>query len=385
MAGSISHRAGRPKPWLARYRAPDGGERSKAFETKFKAERWLRDQLGKIDADLWVDPVAGQILFEVWAPMWLAGKVRLTTKTRTGYEGILTSRVYPTFGRMPIGRITKTMVKHWVAGMTGEGLSASRIRNCFNVLAACLEAAADEGLIGRNPARGVELPAQTDPDHRYLDAAEVDRLLASVPAIADQALIAVLAYGGLRWGEAVALRRGRVDVLARRLRIVEAATEVGGKLVFGEPKTHRRRTVQLPGFVAEFIGRHLEDRPADPEACVWAAARGGPLRYTAYRSRVWNRAVRDAGLDGLTPHDLRHSCASLMRAAGADVSQIQAQLGHRSPVVTLSVYTHLFEDAFDPVMDALDDQHRRLPRTTGGPDVVPLDPDRRESGFDQGV
>ncbi len=95
---------------------------------------------------------------------------------------------------------------------------------------------------------------------------------------------------------------------------------------------------------------------------MWVASRGGPLRYNPYRNRVWDKAVAEAGLEGVTPHALRHTCASLMRAAGADVKEIQAQLGHRSPVVTLSVYTHLFEDAYDSVMDRLDTDHRDLVR-----------------------
>jgi hypothetical protein len=66
-----------------------------------------------------------------------------------------------------------------------------------------------------------------------------------------------------------------------------------------------------------------------------------------------------------------------MRAAGADVKQIQQQLGHRSPVVTLSVYTHLFEDAYDPIMDRLDEEHRDLVRPKSGPNVSDLK--RRES------
>lgn len=200
-----------------------------------------------------------------------------------------------------------------------------------------------------------------------------------------RSLILTLAYGGLRWGEAVALRRGRVDVLRRRLSIAEAATEVSGRLVFGEPKTHRRRYVHLPAFVAEELARHLQNRPTDPHTLVWVAPKGGPLRYNPYRSRVWDKAVTDAGLNDLTPHSLRHTCASLMRAAGADVKEIQVQLGHRSPMVTLSIYTHLFEDAFDSVMDRLDTDHRELVRPRSGPNVVELSRQGREQSSDQGV
>jgi hypothetical protein len=74
-----------------------------------------------------------------------------------------------------------------------------------------------------------------------------------------------------------------------------------------------------------------------------------------------------------------------MRAAGADVKQIQAQLGHRSPVVTLSVYTHLFEDAYESVMDCLDTEYRELLRPTSGPEVIEISQPGGSQVSDQGV
>ena len=382
MAGSIQHRSDRPKPWRARYWGPDGRQHSRSFERKINAERWLRAELSRLDHGEWLDPSAGARLFSDWAEVWLAGKAAVTEKTWDGYESILRSRVLPTFGQVPVGKVTRDAVGRWIADLKADGLSPSRIRNCYNVLAACMDAAVDEGLIGRNPARRVELPRQRPYDHRYLTARQVDRLAAAFPSDADRALVVVLAYGGLRFGEAVALRRARVDILRRRLEIAEAATEVAGRLVFGEPKTHRRRFVQLPRFVAETLARHLADRPSGSDTLVWSAPNGGPLRYGNFRSRVWKPIVRRAGpdLEGITLHALRHTTASLMRAAGADVKEIQQQLGHLSPVVTLSVYTHLFEGALDPVMERLDDEHRSLAWPSRDPNVTELGHRQRKKG-----
>jgi hypothetical protein len=207
--GWIKKRADRPSSWRAGYRGPDGREHSKSFERKIDAERWLRSELQKADLGIWVDPEAGKIVLEDWSAIWMSRRVGLTEKTRVGYQGILNSRVLPTFGVIPLRKVTRTAVAGWVSGMSNEGLSPSRVRNCFNVLAACLDAAVNEGLVGRNPARGAELPAQAaQAEHRYLTAQQVDDLASSVPTLADRSLILTLAYGGLRWGEAVALRGG---------------------------------------------------------------------------------------------------------------------------------------------------------------------------------
>lgn len=177
-----------------------------------------------------------------------------------------------------------------------------------------------------------------------------------MPGFEHQTMVYVLAYGGLRWGELAALRRGRVDVLRRRLDIKESIVEISGFLSFGTPKTYQTRTVQLPAFVATMVGRHLENVEDDPTALVFTAPRGGPLRYSNTRRGMWDPARSRAGADlqEITPHDLRHTCTSLMRAAGADVKAIQQQLGHQTATVTLNTYTHLFEDDLDEVMNRLD-------------------------------
>ncbi len=351
--GSIDRREnGR---YRARHEGPDGRWHSRTFDRKSDAERWLTDQLSKSNRGQWVDPNAGLVAFAEFSRAWLKSKSRIKEKTREGYRSLLDSRILPTFGSVHLARLDRSMVGSWVRSMTDEGLSSSRIRQAHQCLAAILEQAVDDGLIGRNPARRVELPRLRQPDHRYLNAEQVARLADAMPDVGHRTLVFVLAYGGLRWGEMAALRRGRVDVLRRRLEIKEAFTEISGRLSLGSPKTHGSRTAHLPPFVAEMLGVHLQSVADKADALVFAAPLGGPLRYSNARRAFWDPARLKAGTDlhAITPHDLRHTCASLMRAAGADVKSLQQQLGHRSATVTLNTYTHLFEGDLDDVMDRL--------------------------------
>ncbi|MDF1597969.1 MAG: tyrosine-type recombinase/integrase, partial [Acidimicrobiia bacterium] len=342
--------------YRARYEGPDGRWHSRTFDRKTDAEKWLTDQLARANRGQWIDPNGGLISFADYATSWLMAKSRIKPKTREGYRSLLESRILPTLGRTRLATIDRSMVGSWVRSMTQEGLSASRIRQAHQCLAAILEQAVDDGVIGRNPARRVELPRLREPSHRYLTAEQVTRLAEAMPSGQHKTMVYVLAYGGLRWGELVALRRGRVDVLRRRLQITQSATEIAGRLDFGTTKNNQSRTVHLPAFVSEFLGRHLEDVEDAPGALVFTAPRGGPLRYPNMRKAVWDRAREQSGEDlvDITPHDLRHTCASLMRAAGADVKAIQQQLGHRNATVTLNTYVHLFEGDLAELMDRLD-------------------------------
>jgi len=320
--------------YRARYEGPDRRWHSHTFDRKVDAQRWLADQLSRLNHGLWIDPTAGLVTFDTYAAAWLAAKTRIKPKTREGYQSLLRSRIMPTFGPIRLASIDRAFVGSWVRTMTDDGLSSSRIRQAHQCLAAILEQAVDDGFIGRNPARRTELPRITEPEHRFLTAEQVARLAEAMPTRQHATMVYVLAYGGLRWGELVALRGGRVDVLRRTLQITQSATEVAGYLEFGTTKTHQSRTVHLPASVSELLGQHLEDVEDQSEAFVFPAPRGGPLRYPNMRKAVWDRARDQAGGDlaDITPHDLRHTCASLMRAAGADVKAIQQQLGHRNAV-----------------------------------------------------
>ncbi len=160
------------------------------------------------------------------------------------------------------------------------------------------------------------------------------------------------AYTGIRWGEAAALRVGRVDLERRRLSIDEATAEVGGKVIFGTPKTHTCRVVPFPAFLAGPLTELIAGR--GPDELLFTAPGGGVLRNTNFRSRVFEHAKADLGLGALRIHDLRHTAASLAVAAGANVKVVQRMLGHASAAMTLDVYTGLFAEDLDSVAERLD-------------------------------
>jgi integrase len=147
-----------------------------------------------------------------------------------------------------------------------------------------------------------------------------------------------------------ALRVGSLDRRRRRLRVSAAVVEVRGQLVEGTPKTHQQRAVPLPRFLIDELAAHVEGRSGDD--LVFTTSAGAPLRNTNFRRRHWDKAVKASGLDGLTPHDLRHTAASLAVGAGANVKAVQQMLGHASAAMTLDVYAGLFYRGRRPVARA---------------------------------
>jgi integrase len=259
--------------------------------------------------------------------------------------------------------ITHAEVVSWVAELTASGLSASTVRHVHRVFAMLLGLAVRDGRLSRNPAERVPLPRLRRADKRFLDHDQVAELADAAGPY--RLVVLVLAYCGLRFGELADLRVRRVDLLRCRLEVAESVTEVAGLVVFGTPKTHQRRWVPLPRSLAAELGAELAGK--GPDDLVFISPEGGPVRINNFRTRCFDRAAVRAALPGLTPHELRHTAASLAVSAGANVKVVQRLLGHASASVTHDVYSGLFDDDLEVVADLLDLGPRGRVRTGCGP------------------
>jgi integrase len=172
----------------------------------------------------------------------------------------------------------------------------------------------------------------------------------------DPEVVRFPAYTGLRWGEMAALRVCDFDMLRRRLNVSRSVTESGG-LVWSTPKTWERRSVPFPASLGDELAVLMVGKGRDD--LVFTDQRGGVLRNSNWRARVFQPAVEKCQTDddtfpSITPHDLRHTAASLAASAGANVKAVQRMLGHAKASMTLDVYADLFDDDLDAVAVNLD-------------------------------
>ncbi len=348
---SIRRRNGR---WQARYRGPDHMERSRTFDRKLDAERWLAEQSAAMARGSWLDPAGAAISFADWWATYIDQAAKRPS-TRARDQGAAERWLLPVLGHLRLGQITPTMVRSVVAQMADAGLAPSTVRTFYGVLQGAMTAAVEADLIGRSPCRGIKLSAERRRDPRFLS---VDELVTLAEAIDPQyrAMVFLAGVVGLRFGECAGLRVGRIDFLRRTVTVLETANEVGGRVLFGEPKTKAsRRTVSMPKFVAEELAFHLAGRaPVDPGDLVFTSPGGAPLRRKHFRSRVWVPTVRRAGMEDLTFHGLRHSAVGLMIELGTHARVIQKRMGHSSIRTTMDVYGSVLEDVDNEVIDGLD-------------------------------
>ncbi|WP_414687298.1 tyrosine-type recombinase/integrase [Mycobacterium sp.] len=162
-------------------------------------------------------------------------------------------------------------------------------------------------------------------------------------------------------------------MLRRRATISENAVEVGSEIIVGTTKGHKLRSVPLPDFLLPYLARQCEDRRRDD--LLFPGDDGGYLKRPHAGSGWFDKAGRASGVPRTTPHDLRHTAASLAVSSGANIKAIQKMLGHASAAMTLDIYADLFDDDLEAVATALDKARAR--ESVGKMWARPSEPTRR--------
>ncbi|GAB3239975.1 tyrosine-type recombinase/integrase [Mycolicibacterium hippocampi] len=361
--------------WRGWYVGDDGKQHTRDCRTEVEAEAWSRDQRGKVVTNTWVSPAVGTGTFRSVAEDWLLTKTGAQRKPKTiaGYRSILDTLVLPRWGDVPMKEITYPQISAWFAGLSvngaqsGKPLSASRIRQTHQLMGAVFKYAVKAGLATKNVVAEIdtreELPSESVREMQYLNHRQLLDLADRCGKYGTLTL--VLGYCGLRFSEAVALRRGSVK--NGKLIIRESATAVTGKgMVTSGTKTGKIREVAVPPPVWSHI---LAELPTDADDLIFPGRNGNNLTLGQYRW-VFDEAVRQlqrlamdqrqAEIDAeeldehgqpitpefpsISPHALRHTAASLLIKTGANIKVVQRQLGHATASMTLDRYGHLYSD-----------------------------------------
>lgn len=356
--------------WRVRCTGPDGTRRSQTFPTKSDARAWLATQRADIVRRTWRATEVGKRTVGAYAVDYLA-RSDLRESTKDLYRGLWARHLEAPWDDVPVGDITTQAVRAWHATAT-RTTGPTALAQSYRLLRAILNVAVQDEVVATNPCRlrsaGTPKPARAS---RSLSSQEVLALSMAVP---DKytALILVLAFGGLRFGEATALRRTDVSANGNSVRVERSVRYISGAWHVGPPKSEAgRRSVALPEFVAVAVRHHLSEWvPDSPEALVFGTKSGRYL-HGANFGQTFRRAVDSMGdLPPVRVHELRHTGATLAAAAGASTKELMRRIGHASPAAAL-VYQHAVDDRDAEIARALDALATATP--TASMEPIPAD------------
>jgi len=344
-----------PKRYRARYRGPDGVERSKTFERRVDAERWLDRLRGDLARGLYVDPEAGRQLFKDYAAAWRETQLHRDL-TKALLDSVIPRHVLPFFGDRPLGSVRPSEIQGWVKDRA-EVLAPASVEIAYGVVAAVFRAAVADRLIPASPCSGIKRPSRVRSQLHQDQILTTDEVLALVASVPERyrALVLIGAGAGLRSGEALGLTEARVEFLRRQLRIDhQLITAPRRDPYLGPPKTQAsNRIIPVPDAVIKALAAHRERYRPGPWGLLFTSEQDAPIRRQNF-GRIWRVAVGRAGVvRGTRFHDLRHYYASLLIRHGESVKVVQARLGHASAAETLDTYSHLWPDSEERTRQAV--------------------------------
>ncbi|MGH3407163.1 MAG: tyrosine-type recombinase/integrase [Streptosporangiaceae bacterium] len=340
-----------------RYPGPDGRLRTGAdtYADKRSADRALSLIEGQMMTGEWTDPQRGKVALQTYAETWIAQRPNLRPRTVELYTWLLAKHIGPYLGRVPIGKLSPEMVREWRAELLSKGVSVSATAKAYRLLRAVLMTANEDRIIPRNPCR-IRGGGDEQPEERpVLTVAQVFELADLMKDRRFRALVLLVTFGSLRWGEAIALRRGDIDLDARSVSIRRQYVETTSRVVLGPPKSRAGvRTVGIPKAIIPALRDHFETYVGPEEtALLFTGARGGVLRRGNFRrGSGWAQAVTKLGVPGLHFHDLRHT-GNMLAAPGASLGDLKARMGHDSARAAM-IYQHATAEADQVIAEALD-------------------------------
>lgn len=303
-------------------------------------------------------PERGDSLYEDYhEKWWKSKKPSLTDSAIRTYES--SSRLYevPFFKGKNIAEITPGDVQDFVNSL--NHLSPGYIKTIYAHFRAFMNSVEALEDIDRTPCRrGIILPTKAHSRKKYLGPTDVWRLIeaGSQPY---PTLFATLTLSGIRIGECLGLKVKSIDFQTGKIRI-EEAWDTNGRTLH-EPKSKASiRDVEMIGCLSEILASYLKETGLeDPEDFIFPSPRKAnqPLSYGSVIG-VFHKIREKLGLPECRIHDLRHSFASIMIAAGVAIPTISRNLGHSSPVITMQVYAHEITEMVGPALEVADELFR---------------------------
>ncbi len=349
------------------YRAPT------TFGAKDDAIAWLAARRAEIEMRVWAPEVAVRAAFQrsvptlrEYADKWLANrKTRgraLRPTTLHQYRVLLDTYVYPTLGDKRLDRISVEEVNKWYDQLA-PGRETVRA-HAYSLLRTIFTSAASERpypLIPYNPAH-IRGAGNTTRVHR-VQPASLEELQTIVEELPNRyKLMALLAgWCAMRFGELAELRRGDIDLSAKRVKIRRGVVRVDGEFIVGPPKSDAGvRDVAIPPHLVPLVKDNLSDHTAPgKDALLFPAATDGNRHMApATLYKVYYPAREAAGRKDLRWHDLRHTGAVLAAQTGATLAELMGRLGHTTPGAAMR-YQHAAADRDTEIA-------RRLSELAGG-------------------
>ena len=314
--------------------------------TKRKAKDKLREIEDQLARGIFI-PEKKIPIFKDVAENWLEYKKPNTRfNTWEKYDGYVRNH-YQLFLEVRIDRITTAKIEKFISAKQIAGTNITTLKKMLVALNQIMKYAVRHHYLDHNPVLNAEKPKDQRGENekefiRVLTPEQITTLLAKVDSYEFKILFQLALFSGARQSELFGLKWTDIDWQNRQIEIKRSYN--GRRWYPPKSKASRRKIDIGPAMVSELKRWRLKSSYSGDEDLIFPDDAGNPLDPTSVVRNYFYPALKSAELPRIRFHDLRHTYASLLIDQGENIKYIQSQLGHSTPVTTLSVYAHLMSD-----------------------------------------
>ncbi len=359
--------------WEGRYTAGYDSDTGKRIIRNVlgKTQAEVKEKLAKAIGDSKeLDIVhSGEYTVAEWLRLWyqLYAEPNVRPTTAEYYRRAIELHTIPRIGEIKLDKLTARDVQKLYRDLQENGrlrevqkekhpgLSGSTVRGIHMMLHNALDRAVKDRLILRNPTEDCVAPRVEKQEMKVLSPEEMKRYLDAAEQRGVLPMFYLELTSGIRKGELVALLWSDLDVEHRTISVSKAAgRNAEGEIEVRRPKTETSvRTISIPQATVDLLLLEHEQHPGNP--WMFPSPRTGKMYYPDSVVNLHKKVLRDAGLEHLRFHNLRHTFATAALQNGVDAKTVSAMLGHYDAGFTLRTYTHATRRMQDAAAEKMGD------------------------------
>lgn len=301
-----------------------------------------------------------------WLDYWLEEIIRPNREETTYYcyRGIAWNHIIPALGRIPLWQLDAGRIQRYYGEMLREkGLGTNTVHKHHILLHTALRAAYRQGILAENPVDRVEPPRLACPRQYFYTPEQLSTLFELVENHPLELVVKLAGYLGLRRSEICGLRWENIDLERHLIYVRTVRTTAGGTVVLKQPKTsHSIRRLGIAGLddlerLLQWEARRQTARKkTDPNwidsGYVIVRPDGRPCDPNRVTD-AFHCFIQEHALPPITIHGLRHTFASVANSARVPLLDIGKTLGHKDCAITGRVYTHIFDQTHQEVLNTV--------------------------------
>lgn len=301
-----------------------------------------------------------------WLRTWyeLYSKPNVRPSTANYYHRSIEQHVIPRIGNIKLNQLTSRDIQKLYRDLQENGrlrevqrakkpgLSNATVRGIHMMMHNALDRAVKERLILRNPTEDCIIPKIEKQEMKILPAESMGAYLKAAEERGVLPMFYLELTTGLRKGELVALLWDDLDAEQRTISVSKQAAVRNGKITITRPKTETSiRKISVPQEAVDLLVQEHEKHPDNPY--MFPSPKTGEMYHPDSVVNIHKKILKDAGLEHIRFHDLRHTFATTALQNGVDVKTVSSMLGHYDVGFTLRTYTHATRQAQDEAAEKM--------------------------------